>query len=101
MFPQVVSEVLLLEIFLRVLIIHLLHLVIQSLKFLPNTSYLLFYRVQLLLAFMVGPARVRLSLLYDATQLRSAESGYYGLIHYERKGGVAYKLPDTGTGNNI
>lgn len=50
---------------------------------------------------MVGPARVRLSLLYDATQLRSAESGYYGLIHYERKGGVAYKLPDTGTGNNI
>lgn len=89
MLPQVVSKVLLLQIFLRVLIIHLFHLMIQGLKFLPDASDLLLYRVQLLLAFMVGPARVRVSFLYDATQLRSAETGYYGLIHYERKRGVA------------
>lgn len=77
MLPQVVSKVLLLQIFLRVLIIHLLHLIIQGLKFLPDASDLLLYRVQLLLAFVVGPARVRVSLFDDATQLRSSESGYY------------------------
>ena len=51
MLPEVVPCVFLLEIFLRVLIVHLLHLMIQGLQFLPDPSDFLLYRIQLLLAF--------------------------------------------------